>query len=104
MPVKHSQKNCDYVIVGFCLGPSAKDQGITWVLVLIVHHLVHFLFKSNLSEKKSPWYGIELGSFRFTAKHLSTEQQIHRYGLKIDFYISPQTLDQYWSTLVYLVI
>ena len=36
----------------FCLRPSAKDQGITWVVVVlvVVHHLVHFLLKINLSE------------------------------------------------------
>ena len=35
----------------FCLRPSAKDQGITWVLLVlvVVHHLAHFLFKRNLS-------------------------------------------------------
>ena len=40
----------------FCLRPSAKGQGITWVvvvLVLVLHHLVHFLFKRNLSKKIS---------------------------------------------------
>ena len=58
----------------FCLRPSAKDQGITWVLVvvlllLLVHHLVHFLLKRNLSEKNSPRSGIEPGSFSSPAKH-----------------------------------
>ena len=42
----------------FCLRPSAKDQGITFVFVVVlVHHLVHFLFKRNLSEKKSSLTG-----------------------------------------------
>ena len=44
---------------GFCLRPLAKDQGITSVAVVVfvvvvavvVRHLVHFLFKRNLSEK-----------------------------------------------------
>ena len=44
--------------VYFCLRPSAKDQGITLVIlvlvVLVLHLLVHFLFKRHLSEKKSP--------------------------------------------------
>ena len=69
--------------MAFCLRPSAKDQGITWVVlvvVLVLHHLVHFLFKRNLSEKKSPWLGIKPGSFGSTAKHLSTELQSHRYN------------------------
>ena len=39
----------------FCLRPLAKDQGITWVV--LVHHLVHFLLKINLSENffSFPW-------------------------------------------------
>ena len=51
----------------FCLWPSAKDQGITWVVVVVllvlvlvlvlVHHLVHFLLKINLSEKNIPLLG-----------------------------------------------
>ena len=36
-----------FIIVYFCLRPSAKDQGITWVVVVVVLvvvlHLVHFL-------------------------------------------------------------
>ena len=44
-------------LADFCLRPSARDQGITClvdlVLVVLVRHLVHFLFKRNLSEKKS---------------------------------------------------
>ena len=66
----------------FCLRPSTKDQGITWVVLVVLavlHHLVHYLIKRNLSEKKSPWLGIELGSFKSTAKKLSTELQSHRY-------------------------
>ena len=68
------------MIQSFCLWPSAKDQGFTWVvLVVLVLLLVHFLFKRNLSEKKSPWLGIKPGSFRSSAKHLFTEQQSRRY-------------------------
>ena len=62
----------------FWLRPSAKDLGITWVVlvvlvvvvVVVVHHLVHLLFKRNVCEKKSLWLGIASGSFRSTAKHL----------------------------------
>ena len=70
----------------FCLRPSAKDQGITLVVVVVVVvlvvlvlvlvlvlHLVHFLIKRNLKEKKSPKLGIEPGTSRSTAQHLSTE-------------------------------
>ena len=46
----------------FCLWPSAKDQGITWALLVLVHHLVHFLLKINWSEKNSSlpgnWTGV----------------------------------------------
>ena len=49
-----------YIIKTNCLRPSAKDQGITWVF-LVLHHLVHFLLKINLSEKISPFLGIEPG-------------------------------------------
>ena len=73
----------------FCLRPSAKDQGITWVVVLVVvlHHLVHFHYKRNLSEKKSPSLGIEPGSFRSSAKHLSTELQSHRNFLFENWFV-----------------
>ena len=46
------------VMFCFCLRPSAKDQRITWVavvllvLLVVLHLLVHFLIKSNLREKK----------------------------------------------------
>ena len=41
----------------FCLRPSAKDQGITLVVLLVLlvlHLLVHFLIKRYLREKNSP--------------------------------------------------
>ena len=54
----------------FCLQPSAKDLGITGVVVLAVvlvllFHLSHFLFKRNLSEKILP----VRESFGTPAKH-----------------------------------
>ena len=64
-------------IVGLCLSaPSAKDQEITWVvvvvlLVLVVHHLVHFLIKKNLSEKNSCKAGFKLGTSRSPVWHSS---------------------------------
>ena len=58
--------------VTFCLRPSAKDLGITRVVVVVVvvvlFHLSHFLFKRNLSEKSSSSPGIESGSFGTPAK------------------------------------
>ena len=72
-----------FVLVDFCLRPLAKDKGITrvlfLVLVVVVLHLVHFLFKRNLSLKESPWLGNEPGSLRSAAKHFSTELQSRRY-------------------------
>ena len=54
----------------FCLRPSAKDLGITGVvIVLFLFHLSHFLFKRNLSEKILPDWEIEPGSFGAPAKH-----------------------------------
>ena len=46
MSIKHRTPN-------FCLWPSAKDQGITGVVVVVLH-LVHFLIKTNLREKNYP--------------------------------------------------
>ena len=55
----------------FCLRPSAKDQGITWVVVVVVlvHHLFHFLIKRNLRLKNSPQPGFELGTSGSTVLH-----------------------------------
>ena len=56
--------------IHFCLRPSAKDQGITWVVVLlVVLHLVHFLTKRNLRGKNSPQPGYEPGTSRSTVWH-----------------------------------
>ena len=84
---------------------AAIGQRITWVAVLVVvlvlHHLDHFLFKINLSEKKSPNPGIQAGpSDPQPRTHPLSYRGIDMIGAKINFYISPQTLDQYWSTLV----
>ena len=52
-----------------------------------------------------PLQGIEPRSFRSTVKHLSTELQSQRFiNVKIDLYILPQTLHQYWLTLVSLKV
>ena len=55
--------------LSFCLRASAKDQGITSVLVLVlvlvlvdvVHHVVHFVIKRNLREKLLPSWDSNLG-------------------------------------------
>ena len=59
------------VPVDFCLWPATTDQGITWVVLVLVlvPHLVHSLLKMNLSEKISPFLGIVSGSSCSTAKH-----------------------------------
>ena len=44
---------------------AANDQGITWVVVaavLVLNHLVHFLFKRNLSEKNLPDWVLQIQS------------------------------------------
>ena len=83
----------------FCLRPSAKDQGITSVVLAL---LVHFLFKRNLSEKNLPDRELNQGS---SDPKPSTSPLSHSgvdiNDVRIDLYILPQTLDQYWSTLVY---
>ena len=57
MTVKISNKWIPFGVC-FCLRPSAKDLGITrivvLVLVLFLSHLSHFLFKRSLSEKNYP--------------------------------------------------
>ena len=53
----------------FCLRPSAKDQGITLIVdvvilapvLVLVHHLVQFLFNRNLSEKYLPDWELNCG-------------------------------------------
>ena len=91
--------------LGFCLRPLAKDQGITSVvfvaIVVVVHHLVHFLFKRNLSEKNLPDLESNRGpSDPQPSTYPLSYRAIDIFVVKIDFYISPQTLDQYWLTLV----
>ena len=65
-----------WAIWNFCLRQLAKDQGITWVVHVVLRHLVHFRLK-KFKWKKSAWQGIDPGSFRSTAKNLSTELQSH---------------------------
>ena len=79
-----------------------------WVLilpgVLFVLHLVHFLFKRNLSEKNlSDWESNQGPSDPQPSFYPLSYRAIDIINAKIDFYISPQTLDQYWSSLVPLV-
>ena len=98
----------------FCLRPSAKHQGITWVvvvvlllvLVLVVLHLVHFLITRNLRGKKTSQPGFEPGIFSSTAQYLPTELRCFVVFMYDNYLliskITPQTLDQYWSTLVFI--
>ena len=80
---------------------AAIGQGITWVVLVVLLNLVHFLFKRNLSKKNIP-DGIVPGSFSSTAKHLFTELQSHRYYQCENWFLYlAQTLDQYWLTLVF---
>ena len=64
----------------YCLWPSAKDQGITRVVVVVVlFHLSHSPFKRNLSEKNSSCPGIERGPKEPYPSTLPTELQQHCY-------------------------
>ena len=38
----------------FCLRPLAKDLGITWVVVVVLFHLSHFLLKRNWGKNNYP--------------------------------------------------
>ena len=58
--------------VHFCLRPSAKDQEIIQavvVVVVVLSHLSHFLFKRNLGEQIYSLLGIKPGSFCVPVKH-----------------------------------
>ena len=45
------------------------DQEITLVVVVVLFHLSHFLFKRNISEKKLSRPGNEHGSLSMPVKH-----------------------------------
>ena len=64
----------------FCLWPSAKDQGITQVVVSVVlFNLSHFLFKRNLSEKILPHCESNQGPWASQQSILSTELKQNCY-------------------------
>ena len=80
---------------------AAIGQGITWVVLVVLHHLVHFLFKRNLSEKNLPdWESNRSPSVPQPSTYPLSYRAIVVIYVKIVFIISQQTLDQYWSTLV----
>ena len=109
---KNTKKHCicsfGFIQRYFCLRPSAKDQGITWVLLVLVHHLIHFLLKIKFSEKNfSPFREKNFGPLAPQPSALSTEQWQHWYNLMENYQFNLRiskttlsTLDQYWSTLV----
>ena len=101
-----------FCTVHFCLQPSAKDQGITWVVVLLglVHHLVHFLFKINLSEKKFSLPGNQTGVLLLPSRALSTELRLNWYKLMENYLFkqrisktTPQTLRQSWCNYLFML-
>ena len=92
----------------FCLSASAKDQVITWVvLVVVLHNLVHLLFIRNISEKNFSLPGNRTRDLLLPAKHsinwaiasLIQNGWIFLFKLRISK-TTLQTLDQYWSTQV----
>ena len=54
--VRFSLTNLSQVILGaevnlrFCLRPSAKGQGVTWVVVLVINVFLHFIIQRFFSE------------------------------------------------------
>ena len=92
-------------VESFCLRPSAKDQGITWVVLVL--HLVHILIKRNLREKNLPSRDSKLGPPNPHSGTLPTELRRHSYLVFENYLLNSkimlQTLNQYWSTLVSLV-
>ena len=97
-----------------CLRPPAKDQGITWVVLVsvVLCNLVHFHLKINLSEKNFSLPGIWTKVLLLPSQALyqmSIDTLIHWYRMMENYLFNlriskttQQTLDQYWSTLVYL--
>ena len=53
------------------LSLKSTSLGLSWstLVAVVVHYLANFLFKRNLSDKKSPWLGIEAGSFNSPPVH-----------------------------------
>ena len=69
-------------VVCFCLRSSAKDQWITWVVLLVVlvlHLLVNFLIKRNLREKILPYQHSNLGLPDPQSGTLPTKLRRHCY-------------------------
>ena len=85
----------------FCLRPSAKDQGITSVVFLVVLvHLVHFLIKRNLREKNSSQPGFKPGTSRSQVRHSSNwakETLLFKY-LKI-IYLLQKSRRRPWTSI-----
>ena len=81
---------------------SSSPRSVSIFLVPgLVTDSVHFLPKRNLSEKNLPGWDSNWGtSDPQPSTYLLSYKAIDTIDVKIDFYISPQTLDQYWSTLV----
>ena len=68
------------ISMNFFLWPSAKDQGITWVVVVeLILHLVHFLSKRNLREKILPSWDSNLGPADPQSGTQPTELERHCY-------------------------
>ena len=71
---KNSQRWLKLSCSCFCLRPSAKDQGITWVLLVVfLHHLVHFILKINQVKKSSPSLPCIIIFFRMPVLSLAKE-------------------------------
>ena len=72
----------------FCLRPSAKDLGITRVVVvLVLFHVSHFLIKRNLSEKNSSSERNQIGVLQHPSQVLYqlSYNNIGTYAWKVIF-------------------
>ena len=86
-------------ILSFCLRPSAEDQGFAWVVVvLVLFHFSHFLFKRNWNEKIIPDRESYRGPIAPQPSTLSTELQQHYY-INCCFFLSPPFFLSFSSNL-----
>ena len=97
----------------YCLRPLAKDQGITWVvLVLVLHHLVHFLLKIILSEKKFSLPGNQTRVLLLPRQALNQLSYSATDTIWLEFFFfnqrisktTLQTLRQSWCNYLFFII
>ena len=85
-------------------GHRPKTKELLELLLLLFLLFLSFTiwFISSLKENLPDWESIRGPSDLQPSTFPLSYRAIDNNSVKIDFYISPQTLDQYWSTLVLL--